>query len=90
MKKISTNITLDPILKKESVELLKLMGLDLSTAISLFLKQMIVEQGLPFKVYVNRPNRTLLHALDEYDEMKSNPVKYKRYKTVKELAAEYE
>ncbi len=91
MRKISTNITLDPNLKKKSTTLLKKMGLDLSTAVTLFLNEMIIEQGLPFPVRVKEePNDETLAAFAEEEQMLHNPKKYKVYKSVKELAAEYE
>ena len=37
MAKVSTNISIDPKLKEESISLFSEFGLDLSTAISLFL-----------------------------------------------------
>lgn len=37
MTKVSTNISLDPVLKKNAQELLKDLGMNLSTAIIIFL-----------------------------------------------------
>ena len=48
MAKTSTNISLDPELKRSSQELFADLGIDLSTAITLFLKQSLRVQGLPF------------------------------------------
>ena len=50
MSKISTNISLDPQLKKEAIELFNSFGLDLSTAITLFLSQSVREQRIPFEI----------------------------------------
>ena len=50
--KVSTNITLDPDLKKEAIELFSDLGLDLTTAITLFLKQAVIHQGLPFSIWI--------------------------------------
>lgn len=36
MAKVSTNINLDPVLKKNSQELLKELGMDLTTAVTIF------------------------------------------------------
>ncbi|WP_334329854.1 type II toxin-antitoxin system RelB/DinJ family antitoxin [Companilactobacillus sp. HBUAS59699] len=46
-KRIS--IRVDPELKEESQELFKSMGMDLSTAITIFLKQSLTDNALPFK-----------------------------------------
>ena len=77
MARTSTNISLDPELKRSSQELFADLGIDLSTAITLFLKQSL--QGLPFAVTRENPNAETAAALNEYVEMKAHPEKYKRY-----------
>ena len=79
MAKVSTNISLDPELKKASQELYSDLGLDLSTAITIFLKQSLRVQGLPFAVTKENPNAETIAAMNEYYEMKAHPEKYKRY-----------
>ena len=81
MAKVSTNISLDADLKKESQELLSELGLDLSTAVTIFLKQMVREQGIPFRITLDQPPAATASALAEYDEMQKHPEKYKRYPT---------
>ena len=48
--KVNTNISLDPNLKKEAVELFASFGLDLSTAIGMFLSQSVREGKIPFEI----------------------------------------
>lgn len=48
--KVSTNISIDADLKKASQELYSDLGMDLSTAVTIFLKQSLRVQGLPFAV----------------------------------------
>lgn len=50
MAKVSTNISIDADLKKASQELYSDLGMDLSTAVTIFLKQSLRVQGLPFAV----------------------------------------
>ena len=83
MAKASTNISLDPELKRSSQELFADLGIDLSTAITLFLKQSLRVQGLPFVVTRENPN-----AETEYAEMKAHPEKYKRYASFKDAMNE--
>jgi len=52
-KRIS--IRVDPELKEESQELFKSMGMDLSTAITMFLKQSLTDNALPFKPRAENP-----------------------------------
>ena len=63
--KVSTNISLDPDLKKAGQELFSDLGMDLSTAISVFLKKAVSVQGFPFPVTKETPNRETTAALDE-------------------------
>lgn len=44
MAKVSTNISLDPELKEKATKLFSNFGLDLSTAITLFLSQSVREE----------------------------------------------
>ncbi|MCD8316766.1 MAG: type II toxin-antitoxin system RelB/DinJ family antitoxin [Eggerthellaceae bacterium] len=88
MPKVSTNISLDAELKKEAQELFADLGLDMTTACTLFLKQCLRVQGLPFIVTRDYPNAETISALDEYQEMKSNSEKYKRYSSFDDLMDE--
>ena len=88
MAKTSTNISLDPELKRSSQELFADLGIDLSTAITLFLKQSLRVQGLPFAVTRENPNAETAAALNEYAEMKAHPEKYKRYASFKDAMDE--
>lgn len=58
--------------------------MDLSSAISIFLNQSIIENGMPFKPTLNVPNKETLEAMAEVEEMKKNKDKYKRYSSVEE------
>ena len=88
MAKISTNISLDSDLKKASQELYSDLGLDLSTAITIFLKQSLRVQGLPFVVTRENPNAETVAAMNEYYEMKAHPEKYKRYSSFRDAMSE--
>ena len=57
MPKVSTNITLDPELKRSAQELYADLGLDLSTAVTIFLKQSLRVGGIPFPVVRTDPPR---------------------------------
>ena len=53
MAKISTNITIDAETKTQAQALLADLGLDLSTAVNIFLRQMIYENAIPFDIRRN-------------------------------------
>lgn len=46
----------DPAIKREARELYADMGMDLSTAINIFLRQSIRENGMPFKITRDNPS----------------------------------
>ncbi|MGM0183325.1 DNA-damage-inducible protein J [Enterococcus sp. AZ150] len=53
------NMRIDEDLKQTSTKILEDLGLDLSGAVRVFLKQVVLQEGLPFDVKLNRP------AIDE-------------------------
>ena len=75
-------------LHRSSQELFADLGIDLSTAITLFLKQSLRVQGLPFAVTRENPNAETAAALNEYVEMKARPEKYKRYASLQDAMNE--
>lgn len=79
MAKVSTNISIDAEVKKQAIELFADLGMDLSTAINVYLKKAIAEQGIPFDVVRDVPNAVTIAAMNEFEEMKTNPSAYKRY-----------
>ncbi len=88
MAKVSTNISLDAELKRSAQELFADFGIDLTTAVTLFLKQAVREQRIPFEIKREVPNAETRAALDEYEEMKKHPENYKRYSSFKEAMDE--
>ncbi|HBA50910.1 MAG TPA: type II toxin-antitoxin system antitoxin, RelB/DinJ family [Lachnospiraceae bacterium] len=86
--KVSTNLSLDPDLKKQAIDLFADLGMDLSTAISVFLRQAVRIQGFPFAITRESPNAETIAAINEYYEMKEHPEQYKRYSSFQEGLAE--
>ena len=82
------NIQVDSKIKKEATNILNDLGLNMSTAINLFLRQVIKRNGLPFEVVNPKPSKELLVALKETEDIISNPDKYKGYKDIDELKKE--
>ncbi len=58
MAKIATSISIDAEVKEKVIPLLNEPGLDLSTAIGMFLRQTIRENAIPFDISLNMPNHT--------------------------------
>lgn len=82
MSTTSMNIRMDSGIKKQAQELFAALGMDMTTAVNIFLRQSIRRQGLPFEVTLSRPNRETLEALAEVEEMKRHPEQHKGYTDV--------
>lgn len=85
MAKVSTNITIDADVKKQAQELFADLGLDLSTAINIYLKKALAEQGIPFEVTREVPNDETVSAMNEVKQMEMHPEKYTGYKDIDSL-----
>lgn len=59
------NIQVDSETKKAATEILNDLGLSMSTAINIFLKQIIKTDGLPFEVKNSKPSNELLESLKQ-------------------------
>ncbi|HCW80503.1 MAG TPA: type II toxin-antitoxin system antitoxin, RelB/DinJ family [Ruminococcaceae bacterium] len=79
MAKVSTNISMDAEVKKEAQALFSDFGLDLTTAINLFLRQSIREQRIPFEITRKVPNAETIEAINEVNAMKKNSTAYQGY-----------
>lgn len=82
MSKVSTNISLDAETKAKAQVMLADLGLDLSTAVNIFLRQMLYEGGIPFSITREIPNQTTLAAMKEAQEMVRSPEQYRKYDNV--------
>ena len=71
--------------KKEATIILKNLGLNMSTAINMFLKQIIKNDGIPFEVKNPKPTKELLEALQEGEDILNGKVKAKGYTNMYDL-----
>ncbi|HET0715087.1 TPA: type II toxin-antitoxin system RelB/DinJ family antitoxin [Streptococcus pneumoniae] len=67
MSKTSMSIRLDSEVKEQAQQVFNNLGMDMTTAINIFLRQAIQYQGLPFDVRLDE-NRKLLQALTDLDQ----------------------
>lgn len=81
---VATNIRIDKDLKKQATELFNDMGLSLSGAITLFLKQSVLQDGLPFRPRREKPKAPLDKAIEEAEQLENDP-NAKTYATPQEL-----
>ena len=90
MAKVSTSISIDADVKAQAQALFADFGLDLSTAINIFLRQSIRENCIPFTIQREVPNADTVAAMKEAGEMAKNPSDYKRYSSFSDLLREVE
>ena len=83
VKMATVTARVDENVKKEAETLFKKMGLNMSTAMNLFLKKCILEQGIPFELKV--PNKETLKAMQETEDILSDKIERKGYKSAEEL-----
>ena len=79
------NVRVDSTLKEESDMLFKNLGLNMSTAINMFLIKCVKTSSIPFKIEEPKPSKELKNALREVDYMMKHPEKYKAYHSIDEL-----
>ena len=79
------NVQVDSENKIQATNILNDLGMSMSTAINLFLRQVIKRYGLPFEVTNPKPSRELIKALKEAEDIINNPDKYKGYTDMNEL-----
>lgn len=85
--KNTTNLTirLDSDLKKDCEALYAELGMSLSTAINVFLRQSLRKGGLPFDARLDdQPNRTTIEAMLEAERIAKDPT-VKGYNDLDEL-----
>lgn len=88
MATTNINVRVDSALKQEAEALFCDLGLNMSSAINMFLRSAINHNGIPFEVKRLTPNAETRAAMDEYEEMKKTPSKYKRYESFDEILDE--
>ena len=79
------NINVDTQIKEEATNILKGLGLNMSTFINMALTQVVKRNGVPFEVVNPTPSKDMLEALAEVNEMINNPEKYPRYSNREDL-----
>ena len=59
------NIRIDKNIKETSEKIFEDLGLNMTTAINMFLRQVIRVNGIPFEIKANTPNKETLEAIEE-------------------------
>lgn len=73
MATVPTQIRIDETTKKQAVELLEGLGINLSDAINMFLKQIVLRGGIPFDVKYPEFKPEVIAAMDEAKQISHDP-----------------
>jgi DNA-damage-inducible protein J len=79
-----TQIRIDSDIKTQANKIFALLGLDMSSAVNLFLHQCVIRGGLPFNVEIPNYNAETLAAIEEAKQISSD-ANVTGFKTVEEL-----
>lgn len=73
MATVPTQIRIDSNVKEQAAHLFSELGMDMSSAINIFLRQCILRGGLPFQVELPRYNQETLEAMAEARRISRDP-----------------
>ncbi len=90
MATVNMSIRMDAELKKRADAMFSDMGLNMTTSINMFLRQVVRQGRIPFEIATDIPNADTLAAIKEMDDMLSGKIPTKRYSSTKELFEDLE
>ena len=67
------NIQMDSDLKAQADALFGELGMDLSTAFNIFVRQALREGRIPFNISLNQPNKETIAAMSEAERIAKDP-----------------
>lgn len=89
METTNLNIRTDKEVKAAAERIFEELGLNMTTAVNIFLRQTIRENGIPFELSLNVPNASTAAAIDEGRRL-ARDRGAKGYKSMEELRAALE
>ncbi len=86
MATTNLNIRTDKTIKNQAEQIFNELGLNMTTAVNIFLRATIREHGIPFELKLETPNDTTVAAIEEGRKMMDDP-SAPRYSNIDELKA---
>ena len=86
MSATNLNIRTDKDVKEQAEQLFAELGLNMTTAINLFLRTAIRKRGIPFDLLLDVPNDTTVAAIEEGKRLLNDPASQK-YSNMEDLKA---
>ena len=87
MATVPTQVRIDEELKKQSMELFAQLGIDMSSAMNMFLRQCVMRGGLPFAVEIPQYKSEVIEAMEEARRISKDKTT-KRYGSFAEVLEE--
>ncbi len=84
MSTTNLNIRTDKDVKEKAEKIFNELGLNMNSAVNIFLRTAIRERGIPFELKLDVPNETTIAAIEEGRKMASDPSST-RYSNIDEL-----
>ena len=84
MSTTNLNIRTDKDVKEKAEKIFNELGLNMTSAVNIFLRTAIRERGIPFELKLDVPNETTIAAIEEWRKMASDPSS-PRYSNIDEL-----
>ena len=86
MATANLNIRTDQAVKDQAEQLFNELGLNMTTAVNLFLRAVVREHGIPFALKLDTPNDTTAAAIEEGRRLLADPTA-PRYSSMDDLKA---
>ena len=90
MATVNMSIRMDTELKKQADAMLADMVLNMTTAMNMFLRQVVRQGKIPFEIATDIPNAETLAAMKEVDDMINGKIPAKKYTSTDELFKDLE
>lgn len=87
MATVPTQVRIDETLKKQATDLFSQLGMDMSGAMNIFLKQCVLRGGLPFTVELPQYRPEVIQAMEEAKKI-SKDTSVKGYTDMDEMFKE--
>ena len=81
---VNFDVKVDKEVQDKSEEIFNELGLDMNTAINIFLNKTIYENGIPFDLKLDSLNQTTIEAIEEGNRFLNDP-NTKSYSSIEEL-----
>ncbi len=89
MATTNLNIRTDKEIKEQAEKIFNELGLNMTTAINMFLRSAVRENGIPFELKLDVPNETTAAAIEEGRKLATDR-SAKRHSSIEELKAALE